>query len=104
MEKYAFKMKLFPGKLEEYRRRHDQIWPELVVLLRSAGVRDYSIYFDPDTHTLFAVLWRSGDHTMDQLPQQPVMQKWWAYMADLMETWPSQEPVAVALERVFHLE
>ena len=104
MEKYAFKMKLFPGKLEEYRRRHDLIWPELVVLLRSAGVRDYSIYFDPDTQILFGVLWRSSDHTMDLLSQQPVMQKWWAYMADLMETWPSQEPVAVPLERVFHLE
>ena len=104
MEKYAFKMKLRPGCAEEYRRRHDAIWPKLVDLLRMSGVRDYSIYLDESTLTLFGVLWRSSDHRMAELPKHEVMREWWAYMADLMETRPDNEPLATALPCMFHLE
>ncbi|TIV48253.1 MAG: L-rhamnose mutarotase, partial [Mesorhizobium sp.] len=58
MEKYAFRMKLNPGMRAEYKRRHDEIWPELVVLLREAGISDYSIHLDEETNILFGVLWR----------------------------------------------
>jgi L-rhamnose mutarotase len=104
MEKYAFKMKLKPGCAEAYRQRHDAIWPKLVDLLRTSGVRDYSIYLDESTLTLFGVLWRSSDHRMASLPEHDVMQEWWAYMADLMETHPDNEPVATPLPCVFYLE
>lgn len=104
MEKYAFKMKLTDGMEAEYRKRHDEIWPELVTLLKEAGISDYSIHLDRETHILFGVLWRRSDHGMDELPGHSVMQKWWAYMADIMDTKPSNEPVAVPLESVFHLD
>ena len=104
MEKYAFRMRLDPGREEEYRRRHDAIWPELAALLRAAGVSDYSIHLDRETGTLFGVLWRRGDHGMDELPSHPVMRRWWEHMADIMETNPDGSPVAVPLETVFHLE
>ena len=104
MQKYAFRMKLNPGMREEYKRRHDAIWPELVTLLRDAGVSDYSIHLDAETDTLFGVLWRREEHGMADLPKHPVMQRWWAYMADIMETKPDNEPVAVPLETVFHME
>ena len=68
MQKYAFRMMLNPGMAEEYRRRHDAIWPELVALLKDAGVQDYSIHLDPETNALFGVLWRADDHRMDDLP------------------------------------
>ncbi len=104
MEKYAFKMKLAPGCEAEYRKRHDEIWPELVALLKQAGVSDYSIHLDQETDILFAVLWRPAGHTMDDLPNEAVMKSWWAHMADIMETKPDNEPVAVPLETVFHME
>ena len=103
MEKIAFKMQLNPGCRAEYIKRHDEIWPELVDLLKGAGVSDYSIHLDADTDTLFAVLWREEGHGMDDLPNHQVMQKWWAHMADIMETHPSNEPVVSPLETVFHL-
>lgn len=103
MEKYAFKMRLNPGAKAEYRRRHDAIWPELVALLKEAGVSDYSIHLDDETNTLFGVLWREDGHKVDDLPSSPLMQKWWAHMADIMETKPDNEPVAVPLETVFHM-
>lgn len=103
MQKYAFRMMLNPGMAEEYRRRHDQIWPELVALLKDAGVQDYSIHLDPQTDALFGVLWRRDDHGMDDLPDHPVMRRWWAHMADIMATHPDGEPVAVPLVPMFHL-
>jgi L-rhamnose mutarotase len=103
MEKYAFKMHLNPGMEAEYRRRHDEIWPELVDLLKDAGVQDYSIHLDPETNILFGVLWRDQDHRMAALPSHPVMQRWWAHMADIMATKPDNEPVAMPLVTVFHM-
>ncbi len=103
MEKYAFKMRLNPGKADEYRRRHDAIWPELVTLLRDAGISDYSIHLDEETNTLFGVLWRRDDHNMEALPDHPVMRRWWEHMRDIMETKPDGEPVATPLSNVFHM-
>jgi len=102
-EKHAFKMFLNPGMAEEYKKRHDEIFPELVELLHEAGVKDYSIHLDEETHTLFAVLWRRKDHGMDALPQTAVMQRWWAHMADIMATNDRNEPVSIDLRPVFHM-
>jgi L-rhamnose mutarotase len=103
MERYAFKMHLNPGMEAEYRARHDAIWPELVDLLHGAGVRDYTIHLDPETHILFGILSRPENHGMDTLPAHPVMQRWWAHMADIMETKPNNAPVAMPLSLVFHM-
>ncbi|EAR50606.1 hypothetical protein OG2516_12181 [Oceanicola granulosus HTCC2516] len=103
MQKYAFRMNLHPGKAEEYKSRHDEIWPELVELLKSAGVSDYSIHLDEETDHLFAVLWRTNDHAMGELGEHQVMQKWWQHMADLMETDASGAPVVVDLQPMFHM-
>jgi L-rhamnose mutarotase len=103
VEKFAFRMQLAPGAEAEYRRRHDEIWPELEMLLKDVGISDYSIHLDRETGVLFGVLWRTDDHRMDDLPAHPVMQRWWAYMADLMETKPDNEPVAAPLETIFRM-
>ncbi|MCA0273192.1 MAG: L-rhamnose mutarotase [Proteobacteria bacterium] len=103
MEKFAFTMRLNPGMEAEYRKRHDEIWPELVALLKDAGVSDYSIHLDRGTGTLFGVLWRTDDHRMGDLPNSPVMQRWWAHMADIMATKLDNEPVATPLVTVFHM-
>jgi len=104
MEKHAFKMTLDPGMAEEYKRRHDAIWPELVDLLHEAGVSDYSIFLDEATNTLFGVMWRRRDHTMADLPATEVMRKWWAHMADIMATNDKNEPLAEDLRLVFHMD
>lgn len=103
LERHAFVMKLHAGQEAEYRRRHDAIWPELGALLAEAGVRDYSIFLDPEMLTLFGVLSRPHDHGMAALPEHPVMKRWWAHMADIMETHPDNAPVSRDLVPVFHL-
>lgn len=104
MPQIAFKMFLHPGQEAEYRRRHDMIWPELVKLLRDAGVRDYFIWLDRGTNILFATLHRPNLHHMDDLPKDPLMQKWWAYMGDIMQANPDGSPVTVPLVETFHLK
>lgn len=99
----TFAMRLNPGMAAEYRRRHDAIWPELVALLKDAGVSDYRIDLDPETSTLYATLVRRPDHAMDALPQSPVMRRWWAMMGDIMATNPDGSPVVVPLEPMFHM-
>jgi L-rhamnose mutarotase len=102
-QRYAFKMFLDPGRGEEYRRRHDAIWPELAALLSEAGVSNYSIHLDAETDALFGYLERRDGHTMDALPDHPVMRRWWEHMKDIMRTHPDGSPVAIALEEMFYL-
>jgi L-rhamnose mutarotase len=104
MEKYAFKMLLNEGMEAEYKKRHDEIWPQLLKLLKQSGVSDYSIHLDRETNILFGVLWRTKNHSMDNLPLEPIMQKWWAHMADVMATNDKNEPLAIPLKTVFHME
>ena len=104
MIRAAFKMKLKPGNEAEYKKRHDEIWDELVKVLEQAGVSDYSIYLDKETNTLFAFQKLEDDNTADKLPENPVVKKWWDYMADLMETNPDKSPVCINLDEVFHMD
>jgi L-rhamnose mutarotase len=105
MKRNAFKMKLTSGNIDEYKKRHDQIWPELVEDLNRAGISDYSIFYDPETQILFAFQKLSENNTAEKLPQNPVVRKWWDYMNDgIMEYNQKNEPVSVALQEVFHMD
>lgn len=104
MKRVAFKMKLKAGMKEEYRRRHAQIWPEIVQLLHDSGVSDYSIFLDDESNTLFAVQKVSGEGDSQQLGHVEVQQRWWNYMADMMDTNPDNSPVSIPLDEVFHLD
>jgi len=97
-------MKLLPGFVEEYKKRHDALWPELKELLHEMGIRDYAIYFDPESHSLFAVQKHTSEATPEIIPQQAIVKKWWAFMADIMETHPDDAPMEFPLEEVFYME
>jgi len=104
MKRLAFKMYLNEGQKEEYKKRHDEIWPELKQLLKDSGVSEYSIFLDEETNTLFAFQKVSIDGGSQNLGQTEIVQKWWAYMADIMRTNPDNSPVIVELEEVFYMK
>lgn len=103
MQRVAFKMKLFKGKEDEYKKRHDEIWSELKDLLKQAGIKDYSIFLDEETNILFGYLTTNDAKKLDELPNEPVMQKWWTYMKDIMETNGDSSPINIPLKEVFYL-
>ncbi len=103
LQRMAFKMKLIKGFEAEYKKRHDEIWPELQTLLKDSGISEYSIFLEEDTGNLFGFLKMKDPLKLDGLPSFPVMQKWWEFMGDIMETNPDNSPVSLHLEEVFYL-
>ena len=104
MKRMAFKMYLNLGQREEYRKRHNEIWPELKKLLKEAGVSEYSIFLDEETNTLFAFQKVNGEEGSQDLGQTEIVKKWWKFMSDIMETNPDNSPVTVPLQEVFFME
>lgn len=103
MPRVAIKMQLFKGYEAEYKKRHDALWPELKELLQATGISEYSIFLDETTNSLFGVLNVNDPKALDNLPAHPVMQKWWAYMKDIMESNADNSPVSIPLKEVFYL-
>ena len=104
MERRAFVMRLKPGMKAEYKKRHDEIWPELRQALAVHGVRDYSIFLEESTGNLFAFQRVTPDNDTEGLPQLPIMRKWWDAMAPLMQVNADHSPVVTELEEVFHID
>ena len=104
MMRIAFKMKLKPGFEKQYEDRHNAMSPAMKKLLKDAGIYDYSIFLDEETNTLFAVQKTNETGGSQQLASHAVVQEWWKYMADIMETNPDHSPVSVPLREVFRLE
>lgn len=106
MKRFAFKMHLKDGMEKEYARRHAAIWPELVKILKEEqGVRNYSIFWDKQTNDLFAYQECTMDtNSQDTSNVDPVTQKWWDMMADLMDTNPDNSPVSIPMQELFHLD
>jgi L-rhamnose mutarotase len=103
MQRISFKMKLFKGCEDEYKKRHDELWEDMKLLLKRKGVKDFSIFLDEETNTLFAYLQIDDVKKLDDLPNEPVQQKWWAYMKDIMEANEDNSPVRTSLKEVFYL-
>jgi L-rhamnose mutarotase len=99
----ASKMKLLKGFEAQYKKRHDELWPELKTLLKETGISDYSIFLDYESNVLFAYFTIEDERNLDDLPAHPVMKKWWAYMKDIMEVNDDNSPVSIPLQEVFYL-
>jgi L-rhamnose mutarotase len=103
MQVNAFRMKLKSGFEAEYKKRHDEIWPELKDLLLRAGIAEYYIFLDEATGSLFAFQKITPTEVALTLSEQPIMRRWWDYMADIMEVNPNNSPVVVPCPQVFSL-
>lgn len=102
----AYTMKLKPNAADEYKRRHDEIWPEVTALLHEHGFHDFSIFIEEETSTLFAVYRASSEATASNanLRHTEVMQRWWKYMAELVEFNDDETPKTHPLKMVFHMD
>ncbi len=103
MQVNAFRLKLKPGFEAEYKKRHDEIWPELKDLLLRAGIAEYYIFLDEATGSLFAFQKIAPTEVALTLSEQPIMRRWWDYMADIMDVNPDNSPVVVPCPQVFSM-
>lgn len=100
----GFKMKLYPGMEEEYERRHNLLWSEMQESIHNHGGKDYSIYLDRETLTLYGSIEIESEEEWAKQADDPINRKWWDFMADIMETNPDNSPVSEDLHLVFHLD
>ncbi len=100
----AFKMKIYDGMAEEYKKRHDMIWEDMIDLIHNYGGKDYSIFLDEDTNTLFGVIDIEDEEFWARTATTEINKKWWDYMADIMETNPDNSPISTDLTEVFYLK
>lgn len=100
----GFKMKLLPGMEEEYERRHNLLWPEMKDSIHKFGGKNYTIFLDKETLTLFGTIEIEDEEKWRQQADDPINRKWWDFMADIMETNPDNSPLSVDLHEVFHLD
>tara|TARA_B110000263_G_scaffold10946_1_gene9309 strand:- start:1808 stop:2128 length:321 start_codon:yes stop_codon:yes gene_type:complete len=104
MIRRSFRLTLKEGKIEEYKKRHDAIWPELSSALTSLGISNYSIYYDSKDNTLIEYMELTDENRFDELEEMDIVKKWNNYMQDLLITKSSTDTSAVEdeLREVFH--
>ena len=104
MERYGWKARVLPGMLEEYKKRHAQIWPEMVEVLKKAGISNYSIWNTGDTLIGYYEC-ESIEYAAKVQAESPVVDRWNEYMKDVMVM--EMDPVTGAQPRmteVWYLE
>lgn len=100
----GFKMKLFQGMEKEYERRHNLLWPEMKEMIHEYGGKNYTIFLDRETLTLFGYIEIESEEKWAKSADTEICRKWWGYMADIMETNPDNSPMSTDLKNVFHLD
>lgn len=100
----GFKMKLYPGMAEEYEKRHNELWSEMKDMIHEYGGKNYTIFLDKETNVLFGYIELESEELWDKSAKTEICQKWWKYMADIMETNEDNSPVSTSLKNVFHLD
>lgn len=105
MEKYAWKAKIKKGMKDEYVKRHDEIWEELKVLLKDAGICNYTIWTDGETLFGYYECEKGVEFAAKTQAESPIVDKWNEYMKDVMEMELDEETGAQPkLEKVFSLD
>ena len=104
MIRKGFKMKLYPGMAEEYEKRHNALWPEMMEMIHEYGGHNYTILLDQETNILYGYLEIEDEVRWAASADTPINRKWWDYMADIMDTHPDNSPVSTDLHMVFHLD
>ena len=100
----GFKMKLFEGQAEEYEKRHNELWPEMIEMIHEHGGKNYTIFWDKETDILFGYLEIEDEEKWSKSADTAINRKWWDFMAPVMETNPDNSPVCIDLKNVFHLD
>ena len=102
MDKFAWRAKVLPGMEDEYRKRHDEIWPEMEDVLTEAGIVNYSIWLTGDDLFGYYECTKGISHAAKKQAESKVVDKWNEYMKDVMVM--EMDPVTGAqplLEQVF---
>lgn len=100
----GFIMHLLPNVQQEYERRHNEIWPELVKVLKQHGGQNYSIFLDVNSNQLFAYVEIKNEQKWNEVANTDICQKWWLHMKELMKTNSDNSPIVINMLPVFYMK
>ena len=107
MRRYGHVIKVKPEKLEEYKRLHAAVWPDVLKMIRECNIRNYSIFYrDGYLFSYFEYIGDDYEADMAKMAADPVTQKWWELCKPCqvpLETCAPDEWWAV-MEEVFHTD
>ncbi len=101
MIRKAFLMSLHPGQHDEYRRRHNLIWPELAQTLKAHGVHHYSIFLHENTHQLFGYVEIEREECWAAIAETDICRRWRASMQEIMPSNSDSSPISAELTPCF---
>ncbi|MCC7435176.1 MAG: L-rhamnose mutarotase [Methanoregulaceae archaeon] len=106
MRRVAFTLKVKPDLIDEYRRRHADVWPEMLDALRETGWKNYSIFLQPDGTLLFYVETPDFKAALAGMAEKDVNRRWQEEMAPFFENLCGEQADQsfLPLEEVFHLD
>ena len=104
LKRYAFILRLRPGMTEAYEKAHREVWPEMLALLKSVGISEYSIYRRDDL-LILALRCADFEASWSRLDNHPVNLRWQKAMAPLFAPHEGLRPGErfPMMEEVFYL-
>lgn len=105
MEKYAWRARIVDGTVEEYKRRHSEIWPEMVAVLKEAGISNYTIWFCNNELFGYYECEKGIEYAARVQRESPIVKKWDEYMKDILIMEKDSDTGAQPkLEKVFEMD
>jgi L-rhamnose mutarotase len=104
--RYCFLLRVRPDRMEEYKRRHQAVWPEMLQALAETGWRNYSLFLHDDGLLVGYVEADDLEASLAAMARTDVNARWQAEMAPFFMDLDGRGPDEglVLLEEVFHLE
>jgi L-rhamnose mutarotase len=104
MERLCFAMELRPGSIDEYIRRHDEIWPELVAELKEAGLSNYTLFRDSDERIVGYVECEPDAKTcFGSLANAEANVRWSAWFEDIIVSLTDDDGNMHSMPALWHL-
>ncbi|MFC1996898.1 L-rhamnose mutarotase [Chloroflexota bacterium] len=106
MQRVGFVLKVKPERLDDYKERHKQVWPEMLDALRETGWHNYSLFLREDGMLFGYLETPDFEKALAGMANKDVNARWQAEMAPFFEALEGQRPDEgmLQLEEVFHLE
>jgi L-rhamnose mutarotase len=105
MERLCFTFDIRPGTFDEYMKRHDEIWPELVAELKGAGLSNYSLYKFSDERVVGYVECEPDAATcFDELASAPANTRWSAWFEEIIVALTDENGQMPHMEEIWHLD
>ena len=104
MERICFTFELYPGAEEEYKRRHDEIWPELVEVIEEAGIRNYTLFRSGTQVIAYAECHPDVATAFGKVGATDVNRRWAEWFRDLIVSLTDEQGNLFRADEVWHLD